>query len=75
MFSVTVNLFFRYQFPVPPQGVVCEFEATIDGKTIIGHVEENEKAQNQYDDALASGRGACMDIFVPHMSCEKHYSM
>ena len=47
-----------YKFPLEEGAAVCGFEATIDGRRVVGHVEEKEKAFVEYDEAMASGHGA-----------------
>jgi Ca-activated chloride channel family protein len=59
-----------YKFPLDEGAAVCAFEATIDGRRIVGRVEEREKAFETYDEALADGHGAYLleeeraDIFT-----------
>ena len=47
-----------YKFPLDEAAAVCGFEATIDGRRVVAHVEEREKAFRTYDEALAAGHGA-----------------
>eukprot|EP00027_Filamoeba_sp_ATCC50430_P010934 CAMPEP_0168546528 /NCGR_PEP_ID=MMETSP0413-20121227/3547_1 /TAXON_ID=136452 /ORGANISM="Filamoeba nolandi, Strain NC-AS-23-1" /LENGTH=1128 /DNA_ID=CAMNT_0008576713 /DNA_START=165 /DNA_END=3551 /DNA_ORIENTATION=+ len=47
-----------YQFPVDDLAAVCGFIAEIDGKKIIAKCMEKQKAQEKYDDSIASGHGA-----------------
>jgi Ca-activated chloride channel family protein len=47
-----------YKFPLDEGAAVCGFEATIDGRHVVGRVEEREKAFADYDEALAWGHGA-----------------
>ncbi len=46
-----------YKFPLPEGTAVCGFRAEIDGRTVVGEVEEREKAFETYDKALARGDG------------------
>ena len=48
----------KYLFPLDEMGAVCGFEAFINGKHIIGHVEEKKKARKEYKEAIAKGHGA-----------------
>lgn len=47
-----------YKFPLDEGAAVCGFEVEIDGRLVVGRVEEREKAFAAYDDALAGGHGA-----------------
>jgi hypothetical protein len=47
-----------YKFPLDEAAAVCAFEATIDGRHVVGQVEEREKAFERYDEAMAAGHGA-----------------
>eukprot|EP01105_Mastigella_eilhardi_P026814 TRINITY_DN7916_c0_g1_i1.p1 TRINITY_DN7916_c0_g1~~TRINITY_DN7916_c0_g1_i1.p1 ORF type:complete len:1257 (-),score=266.49 TRINITY_DN7916_c0_g1_i1:1194-4448(-) len=47
-----------YKFPVDDLAGVCGFVAEIDGKRIVAKCMPKEKAQQVYDDAVASGSGA-----------------
>jgi len=47
-----------YKFPLDEGSAVCAFEVEIDGRRIVGRVEEREKAFETYDEALAAGHGA-----------------
>ena len=47
-----------YKFPLEGGAAVRAFEATIDGRRIVAHVEDREKAFETYDRALAEGHGA-----------------
>jgi Ca-activated chloride channel homolog len=47
-----------YEFTLDPNASIYNFWAEIDGKKIVGKIEEKEKAINKYDDAMASGHGA-----------------
>jgi Ca-activated chloride channel family protein len=59
-----------YRFPLDEAAAAVGFEAVIDGRRVVGHVEEKEKAFAEYDDAMASGHGAYLldqeqaDIFT-----------
>jgi Ca-activated chloride channel family protein len=46
-----------YLFPLDEGAAVCGFEAVIDGRTIVGRVEEREEAFRVYDDAMSAGHG------------------
>jgi len=50
--------FCSYTFPVDAKAAICGFEAFIDGKKVVGKVQEKEEAQNTYDDAISEGHGA-----------------
>jgi hypothetical protein len=43
-----------YSFPLQESAAVCAFEVQIDGRRIVGKVQEREKAFDQYDQALAT---------------------
>lgn len=45
-------------FPIEADATVTQFEAFIDEKKIIGIVKEKQQALDDYDDAIASGKGA-----------------
>jgi Ca-activated chloride channel family protein len=47
-----------YRFPLDEGAAVCGFEAEVDGRRVVGRVEEREKAFEAYDDALSAGHGA-----------------
>eukprot|EP01119_Soliformovum_irregulare_P020038 TRINITY_DN6446_c0_g1_i2.p1 TRINITY_DN6446_c0_g1~~TRINITY_DN6446_c0_g1_i2.p1 ORF type:complete len:670 (-),score=179.23 TRINITY_DN6446_c0_g1_i2:1652-3661(-) len=47
-----------FGFGLPPSTGVCGFVALIDGKKIVGEIQGKSKAEEIYDDALASGKGA-----------------
>jgi Ca-activated chloride channel family protein len=47
-----------YKFPIDEAAAVCGFEVEIDGRRILGRVEEREKAFETYDEALTAGHGA-----------------
>ncbi len=36
----------------------CRFEVDFDGEHLVGLVKENEEAEDDYDDAIAMGKGA-----------------
>jgi poly [ADP-ribose] polymerase 2/3/4 len=48
----------KYVFPLDEMSAVCGFEAFINGKHIIGHVEEKKKARKEYKKAIEQGHGA-----------------
>ena len=47
-----------FTFPLDASSTVVDFSATIKDRKIIGRVEEKQKAQETYDDAIASGQSA-----------------
>lgn len=47
-----------YVFPLEEAAAVSGFRARVGDKTIVGRVEEREKAFESYDDAMAGGHGA-----------------
>src|SRR5512143_814704 len=47
-----------YRFPLEEGVAVCGFEAVIDGRHVVGEVDERGKAFQRYDEALAAGHGA-----------------
>ena len=47
-----------YFFPLDEQAAVCEFEARINGKVIVGQVTEKERAKHEYAEAVQRGDGA-----------------
>lgn len=47
-----------FTFPLDASSTVVSFSATIQDRKIIGRVEEKQKAQETYDDAIASGQSA-----------------
>jgi len=49
-----------YKFKMPEECVISSMIIQIDDKTIEGKVMEKEKAQNKYDDAIASGNLASL---------------
>lgn len=59
-----------YTFPLSESAAVAGFEAEIDGRRIVGRIEEREEAFEKYDDAMARGAGAFLldqdrpDIFT-----------
>ena len=44
-----------YKFPLPEGSSIFGFRVLTDGKTIVGSVEERDKAFEIYDEALAEG--------------------
>lgn len=48
----------KYIFPLDEKSAVCGFEAHINGKHIIGHVNEKQKARRRYRKAIEKGHGA-----------------
>ena len=47
-----------FVFPLDEQAAVYGFQATIDGRTIVGEVQEKQEARDTYDDAVSSGHSA-----------------
>ncbi|MBF0121356.1 MAG: VWA domain-containing protein [Desulfobacterales bacterium] len=47
-----------YSFPLEESSSICGFEVELDGRRIIGKVEEKEQAFNQYDKAISEGHKA-----------------
>ena len=45
-------------FPLDEHAAVCEFEAEIQGKKIVGVVKEKEQAAREYAQAIRQGDGA-----------------
>jgi Ca-activated chloride channel family protein len=48
----------QYKFPKLKDAVVARMVFTLDDRTIETKVEEKEKAQEKYDDAIAAGNTA-----------------
>lgn len=48
----------KYVFPLDEKAAVCGFEAFIKDKHIVGKVKEKEEAHREYQQAIASGKGA-----------------
>ncbi|XP_029571599.1 von Willebrand factor A domain-containing protein 5A isoform X2 [Salmo trutta] len=47
-----------FVFPLPGEAAVCRFSAKIGQIEVVAEVQEKQKAQEQYDDALSSGQQA-----------------
>ncbi|GAM20130.1 hypothetical protein SAMD00019534_033050 [Acytostelium subglobosum LB1] len=47
-----------YKIPLPPYAAVNSMEIEYDGRVLHGQINEKEEAENKYNDAMASGRGA-----------------
>ena len=47
-----------YKFPKKAEEVISSMTITIGEKTIYGKIMEKKKAQEKYDDAIASGKAA-----------------
>jgi len=47
-----------YRFPLHERSAINRFVAWIDSKKLVGQIQTSEKAQQTYDDAVASGKGA-----------------
>lgn len=48
----------KYVFPLDDNAAICGFEAFINGKRIVGRVEEKQKARVEYKEAVEKGHGA-----------------
>uniref|UniRef100_A0A673XG40 von Willebrand factor A domain-containing protein 5A-like n=1 Tax=Salmo trutta TaxID=8032 RepID=A0A673XG40_SALTR len=44
-----------FVFPLPGEAAVCRFSAKIGQSEVVAEVQEKQKAQEQYEDALSSG--------------------
>ena len=49
-----------YTFPLPTRGAVTGFAMTVNGRSLVGEVQEREEAFRQYDDALSAGHGGAL---------------
>lgn len=49
-----------YQFPTDPDSVVSRLRIELGEKVVEGRVQEKEKAQERYEDAIAAGDAAVM---------------
>ncbi|XP_072885059.1 von Willebrand factor A domain-containing protein 5A-like isoform X4 [Hemitrygon akajei] len=47
-----------FTFPVDSDSAVYNFQAMVDGKTLVAEIKEREQAQDDYDDAISSGQEA-----------------
>uniref|UniRef100_A0A4W5LM91 von Willebrand factor A domain containing 5A n=1 Tax=Hucho hucho TaxID=62062 RepID=A0A4W5LM91_9TELE len=47
-----------FVFPLPGEAAICRFSAKIGQTEVVAEVQEKQKAQEQYDDALSSGQQA-----------------
>ncbi|XP_072885014.1 von Willebrand factor A domain-containing protein 5A-like isoform X3 [Hemitrygon akajei] len=47
-----------FTFPVDSDSAVYNFQAMVDGKTLVAEIKEREQAQDDYDDAISSGQQA-----------------
>jgi Ca-activated chloride channel family protein len=54
----TVDVEAVYVFPLEESAALCGFEARLKDRVVRGVVEEEEKAFELYDDAMAEGHGA-----------------
>ncbi|KAJ3278701.1 hypothetical protein HK104_002099 [Borealophlyctis nickersoniae] len=50
----------KYIFPLYEGAAVCAFEAEIDGKRILGKLQEKEEALKTYDEAVKQGKLATL---------------
>lgn len=55
-----VNIEAIFTFPVPPEAVLLGVEVTIDGRVLRGQVIPAEQAEEEYEEAIASGDGAIL---------------
>jgi Ca-activated chloride channel homolog len=58
--SSTNPLECNFEFPLSDSAVVTKLEATIGDRLIETKIKSKEKAQEQYQDAIASGKSAVM---------------
>lgn len=49
-----------FKFPLPPDAAICGFRAVLDGREVVGEVEEKEKAFRDYDAAMGKGDFAAL---------------
>ncbi len=49
-----------YTFPIDAQSVMCDFEAIIGDRKMVTRIEEKNKAEEKYEDAMASGNAAIL---------------
>jgi len=47
-----------YVFPLDEHAAVCEFEADVQGKRIVGVVKPKDRALKEYHQAISRGDGA-----------------
>ncbi|XP_051883013.1 von Willebrand factor A domain-containing protein 5A-like isoform X2 [Pristis pectinata] len=47
-----------FTFPMDSDSAVYNFQAMVDGKTIVAEIKEREQAKDNYDDAISSGQEA-----------------
>lgn len=47
-----------FVFPIDEDSAVYNFEAVVDGKTIIAEIQEKKQAQETYEDAISQGQEA-----------------
>eukprot|EP00122_Pirum_gemmata_P006481 Pgem_evm1s5926 len=48
----------QYVFPLDEKAAVCEFEAEVDGKVVVGVVKEKEQARKEFQEAKELGQTA-----------------
>ena len=48
----------QYRFPLEESAAVCSFDAEINGKLVLGIVQEKMEARTQYKKAVREGHGA-----------------
>ena len=62
-----------FTFPLPADATLCSLKILTGDKTIVTHVEEREKAFEDYDSAISAGDGAYLldreraDLFVMNL--------
>ena len=49
-----------YTFPLPTRGAVTGFAMTVNGRHLVGEVQEREEAFRRYDDAVSAGHGGAL---------------
>ena len=49
-----------YTFPLKARGAVIGFAMTVNGRHLVGEVQEREEAFRRYDDALSAGHGSAL---------------
>ncbi|XP_038630728.1 von Willebrand factor A domain-containing protein 5A-like [Scyliorhinus canicula] len=47
-----------FVFPMDSDAAVYNFQAVVDGKTIVAKIKEKEQAKDEYDDAISAGHEA-----------------
>lgn len=68
--KVDSSLEVEFKFPLDETAAIYHFEAIINGKSLIGKVQDKIKAEQTYSDAISAGKGAYLlskespDIFT-----------